>query len=132
MFASPIGPLRFVASERGVTRVCLEGEQLPIDEPSARPLVTQELTEYFAGTRREFTVPLDLTGVTEFRAAVLRELAKVPYGETTSYASSPARWATPKRCARWAAHAPPTRCRCSSRATGCCAPTANLAVTVAG
>ena len=86
MFASPIGLLRFVASEHGVTRVCFEGEQLPIDEPSASPLVTQELTEYFAGTRQKFTVPLDLTGVTAFRAAVLRELAKVPYGETTSYA----------------------------------------------
>lgn len=69
-----------------MTRVCFEGEQLPIDEPPASPLVTQELTEYFAGTRREFTVPLDLTGVTEFRAAVLRELAKVPHGETTTYA----------------------------------------------
>ena len=86
MFASPIGPLRLVASERGLTRVCFEGEQLPIDEPPASPLVTQELTEYFAGTRREFSVPLDLQNVTDFRAAVLRELAKVPYGETTSYA----------------------------------------------
>ena len=83
---TPIGPLRFVASERGVARVCFEGEQLPIDEPPASPLVTQELTEYFAGTRREFSVPLDLQNVTEFRAAVLRELEKVPYGETTSYA----------------------------------------------
>ncbi|OAA17219.1 Methylated-DNA--protein-cysteine methyltransferase, constitutive [Corynebacterium afermentans subsp. afermentans] len=86
MFASPIGPLRFVASERGVTRVCFEGEQLLIDEPSDHPVATQELTEYFAGTRREFSVPLDLQNVTEFRAAVLRELEKVPYGETTSYA----------------------------------------------
>lgn len=86
MFASPIGPLRFTASGRGLTRVCFEGEPLPIDEPPVSPLVTQELAEYFAGTRREFTVPLDLSGVTEFRAAVLRELAKVPFGETTTYA----------------------------------------------
>ena len=86
MFVSPIGPLRFTASNAGLTRVCFEGEQLPIDAPSDHPVVTQQLSEYFAGTRREFTVPLDLTGVTEFRAAVLRALAKVPYGETTSYA----------------------------------------------
>ena len=86
MFASPIGLLRFVASERGLTRVCFEGEQLPIDEPSDHPVATQQLTEYFARTRRKFTVPLDLQNVTDFRAAVLRELAKVPYGETTSYA----------------------------------------------
>ena len=86
MFASPIGPLRLVASERGLTRVCFEGGQLPIDEPSDHPVATQQLTEYFARTRRKFTVPLDLQNVTDFRTAVLRELAKVPYGETTSYA----------------------------------------------
>lgn len=86
MFASPIGPLRFVASERGLSRVCFEGEPLPIDAPPAAPLATQELAEYFAGTRREFTVPLDLQGVTAFREAVLRALMTVPYGETTTYA----------------------------------------------
>lgn len=81
-----IGPLRVVASERGVSRVCFAGERLPIDDPSDHPLATQQLTEYFAGARREFTVPLDLHGVTAFRARVLRELARVPYGETTTYA----------------------------------------------
>ena len=86
MFASPIGPLRLVASERGLTRVCFEGEQLPIDEPSDHPVATQQLTEYFARTRRKFTVPLDLQNVTDFRTAVLRELADVPYGKTTTYA----------------------------------------------
>ena len=47
---------------------------------------SQQIAEYFAGTRQKFTVSLDLGGVTEFRAAVLRELAKVPYGEATTYA----------------------------------------------
>ena len=86
MFASPIGPLRFVASERGLSRVCFEEEPLPIDAPSDHPAAAQQLREYFAGTRREFTVPLDLRGVTAFREAVLRELMTVPYGETTTYA----------------------------------------------
>lgn len=86
MFASPTGPLRFVASERGLSRVCFEGEPLPIDAPSDHPAAAQQLREYFAGTRREFSVLLDLRSVTEFRAAVLRELARVPYGETTTYA----------------------------------------------
>ena len=83
---SPIGALRLAATARGVARVCFEGEPLPIDAPPAAPLATQELAEYFAGTRREFTVPLDLRGVTAFRDAVLRELMTVPYGETTTYA----------------------------------------------
>lgn len=44
----------------------------------------QELTEYFAGARTEFTVPLKLSG-TEFQRAVWQALQDVPYGETCSY-----------------------------------------------
>lgn len=80
---TPIGPLRFAAGEAGVSRVCFEHER--IDAPSDPPLATQQLAEYFAGARREFSAPLDLRGVTDFRAAVLRELMQVPYGETTTY-----------------------------------------------
>ena len=83
---TPIGPLRVAGGDAGLIRVCFAGERLPIDDPSDHPLATQQLTEYFAGARREFTVPLDLHGVTAFRARVLRELARVPYGETTTYA----------------------------------------------
>ncbi len=43
-----------------------------------------ELAGYFAGERREFTVPLDLTGP-EFQRRVWREVARVPFGETRSY-----------------------------------------------
>ena len=41
--------------------------------------------EYFAGKRRQFTVPLDLRG-TEFRKRCWQELLKIPYGQTCSYA----------------------------------------------
>lgn len=47
--------------------------------------VAPQLREYFEGKRRQLDLPLDLRGVTPFRAEVLRELAKVPYGETTTY-----------------------------------------------
>ena len=45
----------------------------------------RELEEYFAGTRREFTFPLDLRG-TDFQLACWNALLKIPYGETRSYA----------------------------------------------
>ena len=83
---SPIGALRVVGGGAGVSRVCFAGEPLPIDAPSDHPAAAQQLAEYFAGQRRDFTVPLDLRGVTAFRGLVLRELAKVPYGRTTTYA----------------------------------------------
>lgn len=44
----------------------------------------QQLMEYFAGTRREFTFLLDLRG-TPFQVEVWRALLNIPYGETRSY-----------------------------------------------
>ena len=43
-----------------------------------------QLTEYFAGTRREFDLPLDIPG-SEFQERVWAELRRIPYGETISY-----------------------------------------------
>lgn len=45
----------------------------------------EELTEYFAGKRQNFTVPLSLHG-TEFQRKVWNALCEIPYGETRSYA----------------------------------------------
>jgi methylated-DNA-[protein]-cysteine S-methyltransferase len=45
----------------------------------------RELEEYFAGTRRQFSFPLDLRG-TEFQLACWKALLKIPYGETRTYA----------------------------------------------
>lgn len=87
---SPLGRLGIVVSDAGVARVLLESDG--IDEQAQRigadstvPLAAHQLTEYFAGRRREFTVPLDYRFARGFHADVLRELAKVPFGETTTY-----------------------------------------------
>ena len=47
--------------------------------------VAEQLAEYFAGGRTEFTVPLALRG-TEFQLRVWELLRQIPYGETRSYA----------------------------------------------
>ncbi|NUN04997.1 MAG: methylated-DNA--[protein]-cysteine S-methyltransferase, partial [Bdellovibrio sp.] len=44
----------------------------------------QQLTEYLDGTRKEFSLTLDLRG-SEFQLKVWQELLKIPYGETRSY-----------------------------------------------
>ena len=44
----------------------------------------QQLTEYFEGTRKEFTVPL-ITPGTPFQQLVWKELTKIPFGTTRSY-----------------------------------------------
>src|SRR5262249_32136012 len=43
-----------------------------------------ELDEYFAGTRTEFTVPLVYPG-SPFQRQVWEQLLQIPYGETRSY-----------------------------------------------
>ncbi len=45
---------------------------------------TKQLDEYFAGKRREFTLPLSLHG-TEFQEKVWRALLDIPYGEVCTY-----------------------------------------------
>jgi O-6-methylguanine DNA methyltransferase len=47
--------------------------------------VRQQLQEYFAGTRTDFDVPLELCG-RPFQVEVWKALRAIPYGETTSYA----------------------------------------------
>jgi len=47
-------------------------------------LTIRELDEYFAGTRRIFTIPLEPHG-TDFRKSVWERLLHVPFGETKSY-----------------------------------------------
>ena len=52
--------------------------------PAAFREVAAQLEEYFAGDRKEFTVPLAPSG-TPFQLAVWTQLTKIPYGSTVSY-----------------------------------------------
>jgi O-6-methylguanine DNA methyltransferase len=89
---SPVGPLFLAASRKGL--VCLEFEarmkktgpgtiRLQESKQTLAPYL-RELNEYFAGERREFSLPLDLRG-TEFQLMCWRALLDIPYGETRSY-----------------------------------------------
>lgn len=96
---SPLGPLVAGATDEGVCllefsdRRMLEtqieslrqrlGPVLPGSHPLLERLRT-ELAEYFAGLRREFTVPLTYPG-TPFQMKVWNALRQIPYGETYSY-----------------------------------------------
>lgn len=54
------------------------------DSPGKMAPYVNELEEYFAGKRREFSFPLDLRG-TDFQRACWRALLAIPYGETRTY-----------------------------------------------
>ncbi len=93
---TPIGVLTLVASDTGLTHVLFDGQEtadVGIDQPVPTAIdnpilasAASELDEYFAGTRRDFDLPLDLRG-TDFQIDAWTALASIPYGETVSYAS---------------------------------------------
>ena len=82
---SPIGGLRLHASAGLLTAIDFDAE--PTGERVDDPLLDdaeQQLTEYFAGERHEFDLPLASEG-SEFQKKVWAELQRIPYGETASY-----------------------------------------------
>jgi methylated-DNA-[protein]-cysteine S-methyltransferase len=90
---SPVGPLVLGMSETGLA-VLAFGHDLPAtvagrpvnwrESSAACAELQQQLDEYFADRRREFTVPLDLRG-TDFQRECWEQLLSIPYGETRSY-----------------------------------------------
>jgi methylated-DNA-[protein]-cysteine S-methyltransferase len=93
-YQSPIGKLLLAASERGLAGVYFEehrhfkgmdGWQRD-DVHSVLQQTRLQLAAYFAGERREFDVPLDMTGGTAFQQAVWQALRTLPFGATASYA----------------------------------------------
>ena len=91
-YESPLGTLTLVAGPRGLRAISFpgrDGERPERDhvqhDPNAFAEVTGQLDEYFAGERRAFDVALDLDQGTPFARSVWAEVARIPYGSTTSY-----------------------------------------------
>lgn len=89
---SPVGRLRLVASGDVLVNVRFEHGRDAVRgaeglHNASSPLLERtrrQIDEYFAGTRREFDLPLDARG-TEFQRRVWERLLHIPYGETTTY-----------------------------------------------
>ena len=96
---SPVGPLWVAVGPRGVAAVTFDREPNERDlrrivsaygpgvVPDRRRIgpVARELERYFAGRLRAFETPADLSGITAFQRRVLTALAKIRYGELTTY-----------------------------------------------
>jgi methylated-DNA-[protein]-cysteine S-methyltransferase len=61
-------------------------EPLTQEEQAIAKALETQLSQYFAAERRDFKVPIDLGGGSEFRRRVWQVVAGIPYGETLSYA----------------------------------------------
>jgi methylated-DNA-[protein]-cysteine S-methyltransferase len=106
---SPIGPLLVATSDRGLASISFDAEpeeQLDrlariagprvLRSPKSVDKARRELDEYFEGRRQAFDLSLDLRALPPFTTSVLQELAKVPYGQTTTYGDLAARVGRPR------------------------------------
>lgn len=90
---SPIGYLEVTEEDGAITKICFaendeHGGTDDLRGKNGQSAVLQEtvrqLEEYFAGERKEFSVPIAPRG-TEFQKKIWKILTRIPYGETRSY-----------------------------------------------
>ncbi|CAK7040571.1 MAG: Methylated-DNA--protein-cysteine methyltransferase, constitutive [Desulfovibrio sp.] len=84
----PIGKIGIAEKDNAICGVFFSTEPPPEGFTLQKSPVIEragcQLAEYFAGTRKEFDVPLNLGGTT-FQATVWQALQTIPAGETRSY-----------------------------------------------
>ncbi len=106
---SPIGPLLVAASNGRVCRISFSADPEEHLDALGRAFgprvlragaavddVRRQLDEYFGGRRRGFELDVDTRVVPPFARRVLAELARVPYGETTTYGTLAAKVEAPR------------------------------------
>ena len=96
---TPIGALTLVEEDGALAEVRF-GKRCDDGEISDTPLLQQavrELSEYFSGQRKAFTVPLAPKG-TPFQQKCWQALLQIPYGQTRTYGQQAAMIGNPKAC----------------------------------
>ena len=78
---TPFGPVTLHADDAAITHVTWRGGAT--DGTALLRDATAQLTEYFAGTRRAFDLPLRIGA--GFQARFLAALIAIPFGETRTY-----------------------------------------------
>jgi len=92
--STPVGNLSLVANEVALIAVLFDEHKNAHRDPlwqenGNHPILLQaaiELQEYFEGKRKKFQIPLETKG-TAFQKEVWDQLQRIPYGETSTYAT---------------------------------------------
>jgi methylated-DNA-[protein]-cysteine S-methyltransferase len=101
---SPVGRLQLVATSRGLAAILWEPDRPnrvrleTVAEAPEHPHLLEaqrQLTDYFAGRRTTFDLPLDCRG-TPFQQSVWQALRTIPFGETRSYTEIAAQIGRPR------------------------------------
>lgn len=93
---SPLGRLFVAVSDQGLCAIVYRQHENEFvadltsratlkKDSSATSQVTAQLEEFFAGERKTFALPLDLSALTPFQRQVLTTTARIPFGAVWSY-----------------------------------------------
>jgi len=97
---SPLGPLTVAVTDRGLVRVAYPDRPLDtvlgdlaehvspriLEAPERLDAIRRELDEYFAGRLGVFATPVDWVLTRGFFRRVLEATARIPFGESRTYA----------------------------------------------
>lgn len=99
-YESPVGLLKIGGTDQYIGELSFvdNPDQLTYGEPGISEIMhqcTEELIEFFHGSRKKFTIPIHQEG-TVFQKRVWSELLEIPYGKTISYMDMAKRLGDPK------------------------------------
>ena len=84
-YDSPIGLIEIGGTPDGITSLLFVEERRPdVTSNVVCAEGVRQISEYFAGSRQEFDLPILLEG-TDFQRQVWTELTVIPFGQTVSY-----------------------------------------------
>lgn len=113
---SPFGEMLVAQTDRGLIRVAFphrKGETTRdwealleeiadvvspriLEAPAKLDDARRQLDDYFEGRRRDFDLPLDWRLTHGFQGKAIRQIARIPYGKTLTYAELAARAGNPR------------------------------------
>ncbi len=96
---SPIGSIFAVATQHGICWLdfseIVETNEIIYGNNKHLNKLKKQLTEYFAGNRKKFNLPLVITG-TKFQLSAWQALQEIPFGETCCYQEQAIKIGNPK------------------------------------
>jgi methylated-DNA-[protein]-cysteine S-methyltransferase len=107
---SPFGPLLVAVTKHGLVKVEYPNQDFErsleelaakvsprvLESPRITARIRRELDEYFAGTRRSFSVDVDFSLVHGFTRKVLEQTARIPFGALSTYREVATRAGSPR------------------------------------
>lgn len=92
-------PFTIVEENKFITYITLDNLDLniPCKKTELIDRTIKELEEYFNGSRKEFDIPIKLTG-TKFQNKVWERMRNIPYGSVMSYGELAKKVGSPKAC----------------------------------